>query len=196
MGEARQADHYGAFIQRSTKLLQRNLEAFVAAQEAVLNTIGDEAAFYRAAREFEEAHQRFAAHLQRLAKGDTSPPLPSGWVHKSGALPVVPACVAAAGDAARLRYLAFFSDTKWTQGVLRSYRSTVESFMAWCEAQGLASIADLDASLTSRYVDHLRAGLTTNTLNGRRSILSRYLSWMVQGGILPDGCLLGFKLRS
>ena len=68
--------------------------------------------------------------------------------------------------------------------------------MTWCEAQGLASIADLDAAMTARYVDHLRACLATHTLNGHRSVLSRYLSWMVQGGILPDGCQRSFKLRS
>lgn len=167
------------------------------AQEAVLRTLDDEAAFYRASREFEEAHLRFTAHLHSLARNETPPAVPAGWAHKSGSLPVAPACVAAAGDAARLRYLAFFTETKCTPGVSRNYRSIVERFMTWCEAQGLDSIARLDAEMTARFLDHLRrCGLAAHTVTGHRSTLRRYLSWMVKGGILPDGCLRSLKRRS
>lgn len=146
MDEDRQEDHRTVFIRRSVVLLQRSLDAFARAQQSVLVAAGDEGAFYRTAREFEAAHQRFTAHLNSLADGEASSPLPAAWAHKSGSLPFVPACVAAAGTAARERYIAFFTDTALTPSTSRSYRSTIEHFMMWCQAQGIGSIALLDAA--------------------------------------------------
>jgi hypothetical protein len=55
--------------------------------------------------------------------------------------PAVPALVAAAGDAASIRFLEFFAATIRNPNTRRAYGKAVGEFLDWCEVNGVPSIA-------------------------------------------------------
>ena len=67
----------------------------------------------------------------------------------------VPALVRAAGDRAQTRFWEFFVANIRNPHTRRAYGRAIGEFLAWCERQGVASIADVQPLHVGAYVEAL-----------------------------------------
>jgi hypothetical protein len=92
-------------------------------------------------------------------------PEPARWedrtMNRAGPLPspalALPALVASADDATRLRFLEFFAVTIRNPHTRRAYMRAAGDFLAWCEARGVASLAGVQPLHVAAWVEALGA---------------------------------------
>lgn len=68
---------------------------------------------------------------------------------------VLPALVAAADNRAQLRFLEFFAVTIRNPHTRRAYARAAGEFLAWCQARGVASIADVQPLHVAAWIEVL-----------------------------------------
>ncbi len=75
-----------------------------------------------------------------------------------------PALVTEAGKAAAFAYAEFFGATIQNPNTYRAYRQAVDTFLAWCEQQGLA-LAQVSPMLVSAYIRELSGSIPKKKLH-------------------------------
>ena len=99
--------------------------------------------------------------------------------------PSVPALVAAAGVAARTRFLEFFAAQIRNRHTRRAYAIAVREFLAWCETAGVASIADVKPLHVAAYVEQLGRERSAPTVKQRLAAIRHLFDWLVTGQVMP-----------
>jgi site-specific recombinase XerD len=96
-----------------------------------------------------------------------------------------PALVAAAGPRAQTRFFEFFVSTIRNPHTRRAYARATGDFLAWCSAQGVASIAEVQPLHVGIYVELLTREKSVPTAKQRLAAIRHLFDWLVVGQIVP-----------
>ena len=107
------------------------------------------------------------------------PPPPS-----SSAL-ALPALVASADEAARLRFLEFFAVTIRNPHPRRAYMRAAGEFLAWCEARGVASLAGVQPLHVAAWIEAQGGELAPPSVKQQLAGVRSLFDWLVMGQVVP-----------
>ena len=107
------------------------------------------------------------------------PPPPS-----SSAL-ALPALVASADEAARLRFLEFFAVTIRNPHTRRAYMRAAGEFLAWCEARGVASLAGVQPLHVAAWIEAQGGELAPPGVKQQLAGVRSLFDWLVMGQVVP-----------
>jgi site-specific recombinase XerD len=96
-----------------------------------------------------------------------------------------PALVAAAGPRAQTRFFEFFVSNIRNSNTRRAYARATGDFLAWCSAQGVASIAEVQPLHVGAYVEILTREKSAPTAKQRLAAIRHLFDWLVVGQIVP-----------
>jgi integrase/recombinase XerC len=99
-------------------------------------------------------------------------------------LPRLPALVATLGDRASLRFLEFFPANIRNRNTRRAYSPATREFLAWCEAAGVASIADVKPLHVAAYIEQLGREHAAPTVKQRLAAIRHLFDWLVTGHVI------------
>ena len=97
----------------------------------------------------------------------------------------LPALVADAGEHAATRFLEFFASHIRNPHTRRAYSRGVAEFLAWCEAHGLTSIADIRPLHVAGYIEELTRARSAPTAKQRLAAIRALFDWLVIGQVVP-----------
>lgn len=98
---------------------------------------------------------------------------------------VLPALVAAADNRAQLRFLEFFAVTIRNPHTRRAYARAAGEFLAWCQARGVASIADVQPLHVAAWIEVLGRDVSAPTVKQRLAGVRHLFDWLVTGQVIP-----------
>lgn len=101
------------------------------------------------------------------------------------ASPNLPALIAAAGDRASFRFLEFFAVTIRNPHTRRAYGRAVAEFLAWCETQGLWSIAAVQPLHVAAWIEAQTRTHAAPTVKQRLAAVRHLFDWLVTGQVVP-----------
>ena len=107
------------------------------------------------------------------------PPPPS-----SSAL-ALPALVASADEAARLRFLEFFAVPIRNPHTRRAYMRAAGEFLAWCEARGVASLAGVQPLHVAAWIEAQGGELAPPSVKQQLAGVRSLFDWLVMGQVVP-----------
>ena len=93
--------------------------------------------------------------------------------------------VVVAGARAETRFWEFFVSNIRNANTRRAYGRAVGEFFAWCERQGIASIADVQPLHVGAYVELLTRTRSAPTAKQRLAAIRMLFDWLVTGQIMP-----------
>src|ERR1700733_8992163 len=98
---------------------------------------------------------------------------------------LVPALIAAAGDAAGWRFIDFFTANIRNPNTRRAYVRACVTFFAWCEARGLAlgTIRPFDVAT---YIECLQQTHPAPTVKQQLAAVRMLFDWLVTGPVVPN----------
>jgi site-specific recombinase XerD len=96
-----------------------------------------------------------------------------------------PVPITSAGPHAQTRFFEFFVSNIRNQNTRRAYARAIGDFLAWCERQGVASIADVQPLHVETYVELLTRELSAPTAKQRLAAIRMLFDWLVTGQIVP-----------
>ncbi len=100
-----------------------------------------------------------------------------------------PALIAAAGERARVRFIEFFTANIRNPHTRRAYARGVGEFLAWCEAAGVPSIADVQPVHVASYIEWLCRRdddpLSAPSVKQRLAAIRQLFDWLVVGQVVP-----------
>lgn len=97
----------------------------------------------------------------------------------------LPALIASADDRAQVRFLEFFMVTIRNAHTRRAYARAAGEFLAWCEARGVGSIADVQPLHVATWVEHLGREVSVPTVKQRLAGVRHLFDWLVTVQIMP-----------
>ncbi len=100
------------------------------------------------------------------------------------ALPVVPALVAARGEAAAWRYVEFFTANIRNPNTRRAYTRACSQFFAWCEKRGL-TLAGIRPHDVGAYVEYLQDTAAAPSVKQSLAAIRMLFDWLVVGQVMP-----------
>ncbi|MBO0906292.1 hypothetical protein [Jiella sonneratiae] len=174
---------------RLCELQSESLLAIVEAQLRLqaLAAGGDKAAVLAELGEIEAAHSGFQARLRQSGEERTT-----RQPRRAHFTPRVPHSVAAAGEDARQRYVAFFHTELQTVPTARQYATAAGRFFHWCERRGLGSVRGLTPELIGQWQRAaIQAAGSSKAAKVRISLIRRLLEWLILGGIVEARCREG-----
>ncbi|HEX3995470.1 MAG TPA: tyrosine-type recombinase/integrase, partial [Acetobacteraceae bacterium] len=110
--------------------------------------------------------------------------LPPGALTTSADLPLVPALIAEAGDAAGWRYVEFFTANIRNPNTRRAYARACARFFAWCEDRGLrlTTIRPFDVAT---YVEALQETHSAPGVKQQLAAVRMLFDWLITGQVVP-----------
>jgi site-specific recombinase XerD len=97
----------------------------------------------------------------------------------------IPALVSATGARAQTRFWEFFVSNIRNAHTRRAYGRAIGEFFAWCEAQGVASLADVQPLHVGAYVEALTRSHSAPTAKQSLAAIRMLFDWLVTGQIVP-----------
>lgn len=97
----------------------------------------------------------------------------------------VPALIAASGDRASLRFLEFFAARIRNPNTRRAYGRAVAAFLAWCDDQGVPSIAAVQPLHVAAWIEMQQQEHAALTVKQRLAALRHLFDWLVTGQVMP-----------
>jgi len=101
-----------------------------------------------------------------------------------GGATVVPALVAALGDAAAWRYVEFFSANIRNPNTRRAYARACGSFFQWCDLRGL-TLAGVRPHDVGAYVEALQRSAAPPSVKQSLAAVRMLFDWLVVGQVMP-----------
>lgn len=98
---------------------------------------------------------------------------------------ILPPLVAVAGEHAQTRFWEFFVSNIRNPHTRRAYGRAIGEFLAWCERQGVASLADVQPLHVGAYVEALTRSHSAPTAKQRLAAIRMLFDWLVTGQIVP-----------
>ena len=99
--------------------------------------------------------------------------------------PAAPALVAAVGERARARFFEFFTANIRNAHTRRAYAHGTFEFLAWCEAIGIKSIAQVQPMHVAAYIERLTCERSAPTAKQRLAAIRHLFDWLVIGQVIP-----------
>ena len=96
----------------------------------------------------------------------------------------VPALVAATGDRAGIRFLEFFAGTIRNPHTRRAYGRAIGGFLAWCEDQGVPSIAVVQPLHVATWIEQQTRAQSAPTVKQQLAAIRRLFDWLVTGQVV------------
>jgi integrase/recombinase XerD len=109
--------------------------------------------------------------------------LPAPYLPPSGTVRL-PAMIAAAGERASRRFVAFFTANIRNPNTRSAYARAVGLFAAWCDERRL-SLADLEPVAVSAYVEQLMRTRSAPTVKQHLAAIRMLCDWLVVGQVIP-----------
>ena len=97
----------------------------------------------------------------------------------------LPALIAAADERAQLRFLEFFAVTIRNPHTRRAYARAAGDFLAWCEARGVASLAQVQPLHVAAWVEALGRELAAPSVKQQLAGVRHLFDWLVTGHAVP-----------
>ncbi len=96
----------------------------------------------------------------------------------------VPALIVAAGEKACLRFLEFFGANIRNPHTRRAYGRAVADFLAWCDDQGVPSVAAVQPLHVAAWIE-LQQESAAPTVKARLAAIRHLFDWLVIGQVMP-----------
>lgn len=106
--------------------------------------------------------------------------------------PVVPALIAAEGDAAARRFFEFFTANIENDNTRAAYARAVAQFLRWAEARGL-SLRTIEPVAVAAYVKELKSRLADPSVKQHLAAVRMLFDWLVTGQVVPANPALSVK---
>ena len=97
----------------------------------------------------------------------------------------VPALIAAAGDAAGMRFLDFFASTIRNAHTRRAYGRAVTDFLDWCAKHGVLSISAVQPLHVAAWVELQTREHAAPTAKQRLAAIRHLFDWLVTSQVVP-----------
>jgi site-specific recombinase XerD len=98
----------------------------------------------------------------------------------------VPAPIAAAGAAARKRFVEFFTANIRNRNTRLAYARAVSDFFAWCETAGLSTLALLQPVHVAAYIEQLSQSRSAPSVKQHLAAIRMLFDWLVLGQVVPS----------
>jgi site-specific recombinase XerD len=98
---------------------------------------------------------------------------------------LVPTLVAASGERASLRFMEFFAARIRNPHTRRAYGRAVADFLAWCDAQEVASLAAVQPLHVAAWIELQQQAHAAPTAKARLAALRHFFDWLVTGQVVP-----------
>ncbi|AMK20537.1 integrase [Sphingobium indicum IP26] len=93
--------------------------------------------------------------------------------------------IAAADERAQLRFLEFFAVAIRNPHTRRAYMRAAGEFLAWCEARGVASLAQVQPLHFADWIEALGGELAPPSVKQQLAGVRRLFDWLVTGQAVP-----------
>jgi site-specific recombinase XerD len=103
----------------------------------------------------------------------------------TNAPPLLPALIASAGERASLRFLEFFATNIRNPHTRRAYGCAVAEFLAWCDEQGVPSVAVVQPPHVAAWIEQQTREHAAPTAKLCLAALRHLFNWLVTGQVLP-----------
>ena len=97
----------------------------------------------------------------------------------------LPALIASAGDQAARRFLEFFAAIIRNPHTRRAYGRAVAEFLAWCDDQGVPSVATVQPLHVAARIEQQTREHAAPTATARLAALRHLFDWPVIGQVMP-----------
>jgi site-specific recombinase XerD len=97
----------------------------------------------------------------------------------------LPALIAVAGERASLRFLEFFAGTIRNVHTRRAYGRAVSDFLAWCEVQGVTSIAAVQPLHVAAWIELQTRERAAPSVKQQLAAIRHLFDWLVTGQVMP-----------
>lgn len=97
----------------------------------------------------------------------------------------LPTLITAAGEAARWKFLEFFTAQLRNPHTRRAYAHAVTDFFAWVDQRGLTSLTQLNPVVIAAYLEELQATKSKPTVKQHLAAIRMLFDWLVVGQIVP-----------
>lgn len=97
----------------------------------------------------------------------------------------LPALVTTAGDRAQVRFLEFFAAAIRNPHTRRAYARATVSFLDWCEAHGVASLATVQPLHVAAWIEALGREASAPTVKQQLAGIRHLFDWLVVGQVVP-----------
>jgi site-specific recombinase XerD len=97
----------------------------------------------------------------------------------------LPALVATSGEQAARCFIDFFTSNIRNRNTREAYGRAVRTFLAWCEAQGLASLIDVEPLHVAAWIEAQALKASAPTVKQRLAAIRHLFDWLVIGQIVP-----------
>jgi site-specific recombinase XerD len=111
--------------------------------------------------------------------------IPPGTVTTADPVSVVPALIAAAGDAAGWRYVEFFTANIRNPNTRRAYARACSRFFAWCEGRGL-SLTTIRPHDVATYIETLQQTHSAPGVKQQLAAVRMLFDWLIIGQVAPS----------
>jgi len=96
----------------------------------------------------------------------------------------LPTLIASADNRAQLRFLEFFAVTIRNTHTRRAYALAAGEFLAWCEARGVGSIAEVQPLHVAAWIEVLGRDVSAPTVKQRLAGVRHLFDWLVTGQVM------------
>jgi site-specific recombinase XerD len=97
----------------------------------------------------------------------------------------VPALVARAGDRASWRFIEFFTVNIRNPNTRAAYGHAAAVFLAWCEGQGIRSLAAVQPIHVAAYIENLQREMAAPSVKQHLASIRMLFDWLVTGQVIP-----------
>jgi site-specific recombinase XerD len=98
---------------------------------------------------------------------------------------VVPVLIAASGDRTSLRFLEFFAANIRNPHTRRAYGRAVAEFLAWCDDQGVPSVAAVQPLHVTSWIELQQRESAAPTVKARLAAIRHLFDWLATGQVVP-----------
>jgi len=97
----------------------------------------------------------------------------------------LPALVASADERAQLRFLEFYAVSIRNPNTRRAYARAAGEFLAWCEARGVATLAQVQPLHVAAWIEAQGGELAAPSVKQQLAAVRSLFDWMVTGQAVP-----------
>jgi site-specific recombinase XerD len=97
----------------------------------------------------------------------------------------LPALVVTSGEQAARCFIDFFTSNIRNRNTREAYGRAVRAFLAWCEAQGLASLIDVEPLHVAAWIEAQALTASAPTVKQRLAAIRHLFDWLVVGQVIP-----------
>lgn len=98
---------------------------------------------------------------------------------------LLPTIITHAGEAARRRFVEFFTVNIRNPHTRAAYGRATSLFLAWCEARGLGQLSHIQPVHVAAYIEQLQQERSAPTVKQHLACIRMLFDWLVTGQVIP-----------